>query len=87
MPGVEPRQNNFPATLAHQKKGGQSCSATENQSGWPSAEGTFDRKPFRVFLEMRLPSFLVRPAHCRKDTLSEPCGGMWSQTARVSGSR
>ena len=35
MPGLEPCQNNFPATLAHQKKREKTCSATENQSCWP----------------------------------------------------
>ena len=78
MPGVEPCQNNFPATRTHQKKGGQPCSATENLSCWPSGGRTFDTKPFRVFLEVRLPSFLVRPAHYRRDSLSEPCEAMWS---------
>ena len=46
MPGVEPCQNNFPATLAHQKKGAPTCSATENQSCGHSAGRALVTKPF-----------------------------------------
>ena len=47
MSGTKPRQNNFPATLAHKKKGEKPFYFMENQSGWPSAGRAFDTKPFR----------------------------------------
>ena len=78
MSGPKPFQNNSPATLAHQKKGEKPCYATEKHSGCPSAGRAFFTKPFRVLLEVRLQPFLVRPAHCRRDRLSEPCEAMWS---------
>ena len=84
--GQKLRQKQFPGHIGAPEKGWETVLCHGTPVLLPFGGKSVHHKAVRGVPEGRLPSFLVRPAHCRRGTLSEPCRGMWSQTPRLSGS-